>query len=174
MSARKITLGEDEFDTTGTTGTTDDPEDVRDDAPFTQPTRERTRDLARLEEDLTQLYVNVGVIAGVVGGPGGNLAGTVVASRAPMLAGSWIDLAERDQRVRTAIKRLLQGNAWSGVAFAHIAVALPIAACTGILPEPVAQKVMMGLALQDPELYGVMSAYIQQQQAATNGNGASA
>jgi hypothetical protein len=163
---RTVDIGGDEPGATGATGATGSGNTLGPD----EPPKERTRDLARMEADLSQLYVNVGVMAGVIGGQTGDLAGTVVARRADLLAGSWIDLAERDQRVRTAIKRLLQGNAWSGVIFAHVAVALPIAAVAGVLPEPIAQKVMIGLMVQDPELYAVISAYVQQQQEAAAGS----
>lgn len=170
---RTVHIGDDTDNATGTTEATDTRDDGANEyEPFAREDRPRSRELARLEADLAQMYVNVGLVAGVAGGQAGNIAGTVIAQKADTLAGSWIDLAERDPRVRAAIKRLLQGSAWSGVVFAHVGVFLPIAAVTGILPEPVAQKVFLGLAVQDPELFAYLSGVAAQQQAGTNGHGA--
>lgn len=150
-------------DDTGATDTTDatDTDTSVDD--FTEREKPpRTPELRKMERQLADLYAQAAIIAGIATGPTGNMAATVVTAKADVLAGSWIDLAERDQRVRRAIKSVLQSGGWAGVIAAHIGVALPIAAMTGVLPAPVAQKVFMAMAITEPEL---MASLRQQQQA---------
>lgn len=147
--------------TTGTTGTdTDIPVPERERAP-------RSRDMRRLQEQLADAYTQVGIIIGIMGGRTGNLAGFILARRADVLSEAWIDLAERDIRVKRAIQSVLQIGGWSGVIAAHASVIMPVAALAGVLPEPVAQKVMLGLAMQDPELFSHLTA----QTAPENGHG---
>jgi hypothetical protein len=155
---------------TGATGATD-----TDDFPGVERERpKRTPELRRMETQLADLYVQAAVILGIATGPTGNMAGTVIASKAGVLAESWIDLAERDPRVRRAIKSILQGGGWAGVIAAHVGVALPIAALVGVLPPPVAQKVFMGLMLTEPDLYAQLQAQQEavRAQAAAAANGA--
>lgn len=154
MDDEFIRVGPETTGTTGTTGTDDIPSPERDRPP-------RTRDLKRMQQQLADAYTQVGVIIGIVGGRTGNLAGFIMARRADMLAESWIDLAERDPRVRRAINNILQVGGWSGVAAAHASVILPVAAMSGVLPEPVAEKIMLGLAMQDPELFTLLQAHAQ-------------
>lgn len=151
--------------TTGNTGTTgntsNEPQPERERAP-------RSRDMRRLEEQLTDAYTQVGVILGIIGGKTGNLAGFIVVRRSEMLAGAWIDLAERDAKVKRAIQSILQAGGWAGVATAHAGILLPIAAMSGVLPEAMAEKIMLGLAVQDPELFAHLTA---QASAMSNGVG---
>lgn len=151
-------------DTTGTTGTTDNDTDIP------SPERERpprSREMKRMQQQLADAYTQVGIIIGIAGGRTGNLAGFIVARRADMLAESWIDLAERDARVKRAIQNVLQIGGWSGVVAAHASVILPVAAMSGVLPPPVSEKIMMGLAMQDPELFAALT----QQAAPPTSNG---
>jgi hypothetical protein len=147
--------------TTGATGATDTPSPDRDRPP-------RSREMRRLQEQLADAYTQVGIILGIVGGRTGNVAGFIVARRGDVLAESWIDLAERDIRVKRGIQSILQVGGWSAVVAAHATVVLPIAAMAGVLPEPIAGKVMVGLAMQDPELFAQLSAQMASE------NGASA
>lgn len=159
-------LGPDTGDDTWT-GHTDDERDTTDTSfAFTDEDRKRTPSLRRMEEELAQLYVNAGLIASMFGGNGGNVAGTIIAHKADTLAGSWIDLAEKDQRVKRAIQSILQGGAWSGVIMAHVGVAMPVAAVTGLLPRRIAQQVMVGLMATDPQLAQFLANTMQ---AANNG-----
>lgn len=139
--------------TTGATGgdTDDGPTIERERPP-------RSRDMRKMEQQLADAYTQVGVIVGIIGGRTGNIAGFVLARRADMLAASWMDLAERDVRVRRAIQNVLQVGGWSGVVAAHAGVLLPVAAVSGVLPEPVSEKIMLGLAMQDPELFAHLTA----------------
>lgn len=142
----------------GYTEHTDDTEPTGSDrppsaAPFEPEPRERTRDLARMERQLTELYANIGTYGGMMTGQKGMLAGGVIAGNAASLAEAWIDLAERDQGVRRAIQRVLESGGWAGVIGAHVVTILPIAALAGVLPANMAQQVFRGLAVANPELY---------------------
>ena len=139
---------------------TDDTDDTAvDDAPagaprtpFSAEPKERTRELKRLEDQLTDVYASIGVWGGMAG-QFGHLTGQVVARNSTNLAASWVDLAEKNPGVRRALQNFVQAGGWAGVIGAHVAVALPIAAMAGVLPRDMAQRVFMGLAVMDPELY---------------------
>lgn len=126
--------------------------------PFGPEPRERTRELAAMERQLTDLYSQVGIYGGMVAGQTGNLAGAVLTRNAPHLASAWIDLAEKDSNVRATIRKILQSGGWAGVLGAHVFTFLPILALAGVLPQPFAQRVFMGLAVSDPELYTWLAA----------------
>src|SRR5262245_37001588 len=163
-------MPEDDFIRLGDTDTTDNTGTTGSDTGTDIPERERpprTRDMRRLQDQLADAYTQVGVILGIVGGRTGNLAGYIMARRADMLAESWIDLAERDARVRRAIQQVLQIGGWSGVIAAHMGVVLPVLAASGTLPEQVSEKIMLGLMMQDPELF----AHLTGQTAPANGHG---
>lgn len=134
-------------------GDTDGTDSTGADDPFTAEPKERTRELAKMEAQLRQLYANVGTYGGMVTGPTGYLAGGIVAANAEDLAASWIDLAERDAGVRRAIQNVLQGGGWAGVIGAHVVTVLPILAVAGVLPQHFAHQVFRGLAAANPSLY---------------------
>lgn len=137
--------------------------------PFAGPEKERSRDMRRLEAQLTEVYVTVGTYGGMAAGKRGMLSGTIVAANAGILASSWIDLAERDARVKRALQNIVQSGGWAGVIGAHVVAVLPILAVYGVLPEQMIPMVWMGVAAQNPQLYETL----QNQTAAfgMNGNG---
>lgn len=165
-STRTIRLDGDDPPTEGTDTTDTTGADTGTDAPFTAEREPRRPEFRRMETELAQFYSTIGVGAGMFGGNAGNFAGQLVARRSGELASSWIDLAERDIRIKRAIQSLLQGGAWSGVIFAHVGVALPIAAYLGVIPEQMSQMVWVGLAAQDPEFYAWAQQEGARQQAA--------
>lgn len=141
--------------TSGTERTEDtDTEASADDfrAPFTADEPERTPAMRKLEQQLAAFYVDIGIYGGMFTGKRGMLTGTVISANAGMLAGSWVDLAERDPAVKRALTNLVQSSGWAGVLGAHVAVILPVLAIWGVLPEQMAAMVWMAVDAQNPAL----------------------
>jgi hypothetical protein len=150
---------------------TDDTEPAGSVPPFGPEPRERTRELRAMETQLAELYAQIGIYGGMLGGQAGNIGGGIVARNSTQLASAWIDLAEKDASVRAAIRRVLQSGGWAGVIGAHVATILPIAAIAGVLPRDFAQRVFMGLAITDPKLYAWIAEQTGNAPTASNGDG---
>lgn len=133
--------------------------------PFERDDRPRTPTFKKLERQLTDVYVQGGLVLSIAGE---DFGGKLIARRADLLAGSWVDLAENDPKVKRGLDRFLAGSGWSAVIISHAMIALPIAAARGLLPAPIAEKVLMGMLMQDPEFMGP---YMQGVATGQNGNG---
>jgi len=81
---------------------------------------------------LTQLYTLAGM--GLAAFPAYRADGLVIVTQAEGTAQAWVALAKADKRVLAALRKVVVGNAWGGVIFAHLAIAVPIAANHNLLP----------------------------------------
>lgn len=87
-------------------------------------------------ESLTNLYGLLGITLAAI--PGYAPDGVLIAEHSEQLAQSWVELAKTDPRVLKVLRRIVVGNAYGTVLFAHLAVAVPIAARHNMLPKAAA------------------------------------
>jgi hypothetical protein len=72
--------------------------------------------------------------------------------RAGELAEAWVDLAERDPRVKRTLERLLEATGWGGIVAAHVAIIIPVIANRGMLPDGIANGAAAFTLMQNPEV----------------------
>jgi hypothetical protein len=104
--------------------------------------------MRKLETQLRETYETLAVVAVF---PFDNLAGSLLHAKAGELAASWVDLAERDTRVKRTLERLMEATGWGGVVMAHAAIVIPVIANRGMLPDSVAGGAAMLTIMQHPE-----------------------
>lgn len=139
-----------------TTGTTDTPRSSSS-QPRPEPPRERTREDAKLAESVKSMYEGVGMLALMVGlqreegnpflvfagqlmepamevGPDGTVTSTG-RTGADRLSDAWMSVADRNARVKAALKRFTEGGAFAELIALHIPLVLPFApAVSAALP----------------------------------------
>lgn len=143
----------------------------KDDAPKLESSRPpRGPGMRKLEGQLRELYETLAVIAI---SPFDQLAGTLVHHRAGELAEAWIDLAERDARVKKTLERLLEATGWGGIVAIHAAIIIPVIANRGMLPDGIANGAAAITVMQNPDVAPLFNhpRWAQQNTANANGNG---
>lgn len=86
----------------------------------------------KLGRDLEELFAG---LAFMVGTTGDLYSAEIIAERAHDLAAAWARLAKKNPRVRMIIESMVHGSAWGEAIMATAAVAIPIAAHHGLIPE---------------------------------------
>jgi hypothetical protein len=124
--------------------------------------------MRKLETQLRELYETLAV---VVVAPLDQLGGTLMHKRAGELAEAWVDLAERDPRVKRTLERLLEATGWGGIVAAHVAIVIPVIANRGMLPDGIANGAAAFTLMQNPDLAPLFNHERWSQNASPNGNG---
>ncbi len=117
--------------------------------PLSDTPKTRGPGMRKLETQLRETYETLAVIAVM---PFDQLAGALVHKRAGELAESWIDLAERDSRIKHTLERLMEATGWGGVVATHAAIIIPVLANRGMLPDAVAGGAAAMTLMQFPDL----------------------
>lgn len=90
----------------------------------------------RWQESLTTRLTSTGVMVGMIAGAFNRRDGEIIVAGMPAFAESLVAVAETDPKVRKALEALVTGGAWSQVAMAGSAIAIPIAQNHGWIPSP--------------------------------------
>jgi hypothetical protein len=144
-------------------------EDVPQSAPSLESApKQRGPGMRKLETQLRELYETLAV---VVVAPLDQLGGTLMHKRAGELAEAWVDLAERDPRVKRTLERLLEATGWGGIVAAHVAIVIPVIANRGMLPDGIANGAAAFTLMQNPDLAPLFNHERWSQNASPNGNG---
>lgn len=139
-------------------------------APVAQHAKRAGPGMAKLREQLTDLYVSIGTM---VVTPLDRLAGTLMIASAPDLAQTWVDLAETNPAVKRALQKMVEAGGWGGVVIAHGMLLMPVLANRGLFPDHVAQGSAMLTVLQYQEsvpTIGELFTHERFRQPATNGS----
>lgn len=72
------------------------------------------------------------------GDPGLVATGEAIVTRADAAVEAWLDLADKNPKVKTALRRFTEGSAFAGLIGVHVAMAAPVLASRGILPPQLA------------------------------------
>lgn len=94
------------------------------------PPRKRTPANASLREGVLALYTSAEMIFYMFD----QESASIISQAKDKCADSWIDLAEKDKKVKEILTKLTTGSAWGGVAFAHVPLVLPLLAKRGWFP----------------------------------------
>lgn len=105
----------------------------------------------KLADDLTQIYVAVGLSINGIGSlkedAGIALTGQRFVEKAESLSQNWLELANTNPAVKAALKKITQGSALGSLIVGHAVCVLPFVADRGIIPPQVA----MAFAPTSPE-----------------------
>lgn len=116
-----------------------------------QPVRRRTAQDNAAREALVGIYTMGGaaLAASAVAREDHPLAaaGMNVIGNAERVADAWMDLADRNPRIRAMLHKLSEGSAIGTLVGLHVSMAMPVLAAKGLVPPQVA--IMFGAA-EDP------------------------
>lgn len=145
---------------------------IVDDAPSMEvPEKVRTGAYKKLDKQLTEFYQAIAV---TVVSPIDALGGTLMFQRAPDLAGSWVDLAEQNPKVKATLERILEAGGVFGIITVHAAILMPVLVNRGMFADNVAGGIASFTLLQNPEVMPLFThERFRQQESSPNGNGGS-
>lgn len=102
----------------------------RDAVPKEDPPKRTTPKDRQLRDGIASIYTMAAMGATFAGDP---MVGQIISDHADRAADAWLDLAQKDAKVRKLLEKLTTGSAWGDVAMVHISMAIPILATRGLL-----------------------------------------
>ena len=116
------------------------------------PRKKSTTRNDRLRDDLSQMYSMFGIgVAGLGAGIGDNgIAGVGMAmlSTADDAADAWMELAERNPKVRERLEQLTSASALGGIIAVHFTMLTPLLVDRKVFPSAMAAG--LGVDVKDP------------------------
>lgn len=107
----------------------------------------------QLRESLTTNYQMVGMLVIGIGmpreDPGLIGMGTQMVNRSDAVADAWLELAEKNPKVKAALRRFSEGSAAATLIGVHLSMAAPLLASRGIVPEGLAALLMTEPTMPD-------------------------
>jgi hypothetical protein len=121
----------------GTGGNTRDTRSTRD-----TPRRGRATIDDKLRESLVDTYQMLGLALITIAMPGEDqglaATGVMVTERADAAADAWLDVADKNPKVKSALRKFTEGSAFAGLFAIHLSMVAPVLASRGILPPQLA------------------------------------
>jgi hypothetical protein len=96
----------------------------------------------RLRDDIAQFYGTLGMAAvgiGIATGDAGiNGTGQAIVMRADTIADAWVELAQKNLKVKKALEQITGATSMGGIIGVHVMVLIPFLADRGMVPPLVA------------------------------------
>jgi hypothetical protein len=112
------------------------------DSPRTAPRKGRATIDDKLRESLSDTYQMLGLAIITIAMPtddeGLAQTGVMITERADAAADAWIDVADKNPKVKTALRKFTEGSAFAGLFAIHLSMFAPVLASRGILPPQIA------------------------------------
>lgn len=109
----------------------------------------------KLKTELAGTYSTIGMaVAGIgISKKDGGIAGTGAAlvNHAEAAADAWLDLADRNPKVKLALMRMTEASAIGALVTVHMAILMPLLADRGVVPPSIAAAMGVKLAAEQTQ-----------------------